>query len=113
VLRKNPVPVFIPCHRVVRSDGSLGQYALGGTDAKKAILEAEGVRPDELEWLAQLGVRFVGNPATNVVCYPTCQGIRRVPRAERVSFKSMRAAEEAGYRSCSVCRPVAQLAVAV
>jgi O-6-methylguanine DNA methyltransferase len=42
-LRKNPVPVFIPCHRVVRSDGFLGQYALGGTDAKRQILEAEGV----------------------------------------------------------------------
>jgi O-6-methylguanine DNA methyltransferase len=43
VLRKNPVPVFIPCHRVVRSDGFLGEYALGGGDAKRAILEAEGV----------------------------------------------------------------------
>ncbi len=42
-LRKNPVPVFIPCHRVVRSDGQLGQYALGGSDAKRSILEAEGV----------------------------------------------------------------------
>ncbi len=42
-LRKNPVPVFIPCHRVVRSDGSLGEYALGGSEAKRAILEAEGV----------------------------------------------------------------------
>ncbi len=42
-LRKNPVPVFIPCHRVVRSDGTLGEYALGGSEAKRAILEAEGV----------------------------------------------------------------------
>src|SRR3954447_26924858 len=46
VLRKNPLPVFIPCHRVVRSDGSFGEYALGGTDAKKTILAAEGVDPD-------------------------------------------------------------------
>jgi O-6-methylguanine DNA methyltransferase len=42
-LRKNPVPVFIPCHRVVRSDGFLGEYALGGAAAKRSILEAEGV----------------------------------------------------------------------
>jgi len=47
-LRKNPVPVFIPCHRVVRSDGQLGEYALGGSEAKRAILEAEGVEPDLL-----------------------------------------------------------------
>jgi len=42
-LRKNPVPVLIPCHRVVRSDGHIGQYALGGSATKRAILAAEGV----------------------------------------------------------------------
>ena len=42
-LRKNPVPVLIPCHRVVRSDGYIGDYALGGRENKRAILAAEGV----------------------------------------------------------------------
>lgn len=32
----------IPCHRVVRSDGSLGSYNRGGTLRKRAILKAEG-----------------------------------------------------------------------
>jgi methylated-DNA-[protein]-cysteine S-methyltransferase len=36
----NPLPVVIPCHRVVRSDGSTGQYA-GGPAAKSALLELE------------------------------------------------------------------------
>jgi methylated-DNA-[protein]-cysteine S-methyltransferase len=36
----NPVPLVIPCHRVVRSDGSPGQYA-GGADAKTALLRLE------------------------------------------------------------------------
>ncbi|MDM7831136.1 methylated-DNA--[protein]-cysteine S-methyltransferase [Cellulomonas edaphi] len=36
----NPVPVVLPCHRVVRSDGSPGQYA-GGADAKLALLDLE------------------------------------------------------------------------
>jgi methylated-DNA-[protein]-cysteine S-methyltransferase len=36
----NPVPVVVPCHRVVRSDGSPGQYA-GGAAAKIALLELE------------------------------------------------------------------------
>jgi methylated-DNA-[protein]-cysteine S-methyltransferase len=36
----NPLPVVVPCHRVVRSDGSLGGYA-GGTDAKHALLTLE------------------------------------------------------------------------
>jgi methylated-DNA-[protein]-cysteine S-methyltransferase len=36
----NPVPLVVPCHRVVRSDGSLGQY-LGGADVKAALLALE------------------------------------------------------------------------
>ncbi len=37
---KNPLPIFVPCHRVVGSDGSLTGYA-GGTDVKVALLELE------------------------------------------------------------------------
>ncbi len=41
---KNPVPLLIPCHRVVRSDGTLGGYSLrGGIALKRRLLEAEGV----------------------------------------------------------------------
>jgi methylated-DNA-[protein]-cysteine S-methyltransferase len=36
----NPIPVVLPCHRVVRSDGSLGQY-LGGVDAKAMLIALE------------------------------------------------------------------------
>ena len=39
----NPVPVVIPCHRVVRADGRLGQYAMGGTEMKERMLRAEGI----------------------------------------------------------------------
>jgi methylated-DNA-[protein]-cysteine S-methyltransferase len=37
----NPIPVVVPCHRVVRSDGSIGQY-VGGVAAKKRLLTLEG-----------------------------------------------------------------------
>jgi methylated-DNA-[protein]-cysteine S-methyltransferase len=37
----NPLPVVVPCHRVIRSDGSLGRYA-GGAAAKEALLHLEG-----------------------------------------------------------------------
>lgn len=37
---RNPLPIVIPCHRVVRSDGQLGAY-LGGTDTKRQLLEME------------------------------------------------------------------------
>jgi methylated-DNA-[protein]-cysteine S-methyltransferase len=36
----NPLPVVVPCHRVIRADGSFGGY-LGGTAAKRALLELE------------------------------------------------------------------------
>jgi methylated-DNA-[protein]-cysteine S-methyltransferase len=36
----NPLPVVVPCHRVVRSDGTIGRY-VGGTDAKKTLLTLE------------------------------------------------------------------------
>ncbi len=52
-LRKNPVPVLIPCHRVVRSDGHVGEYALGGSDAKRRILAAEGIGSDDIVRLAR------------------------------------------------------------
>jgi methylated-DNA-[protein]-cysteine S-methyltransferase len=37
---RNPLPVVIPCHRVVRTDGSIGQY-VGGVDAKHTLLTLE------------------------------------------------------------------------
>lgn len=52
-LRKNPVPVLIPCHRVVRSDGQLGEYSLGGSGDKRTILAAEGVVLDDVPRLAR------------------------------------------------------------
>ena len=40
--RRNPIPIFIPCHRVVGADGSLTGYA-GGLELKRALLELEGI----------------------------------------------------------------------
>jgi len=43
-LANNPFPLIIPCHRVIRSDGSLGGYQ-GGLKMKRALLKKEGVFP--------------------------------------------------------------------
>jgi methylated-DNA-[protein]-cysteine S-methyltransferase len=42
-LGANPFPIVIPCHRTLRSDGSIGGYR-GGIAMKKRLLEMEGVR---------------------------------------------------------------------
>ena len=41
-LNKNPYPVMVPCHRVIRSDGSIGGFARG-LKAKRRLLKKEGV----------------------------------------------------------------------
>ena len=43
---KNPIPILVPCHRVVASDGSLGGYSLG-LRMKKQLLALEGVSEAE------------------------------------------------------------------
>jgi len=44
-LKGNPIPVVVPCHRVIASDGSLGGFsAAGGVAVKRKLLELEGVR---------------------------------------------------------------------
>jgi methylated-DNA-[protein]-cysteine S-methyltransferase len=42
-LARNPVPVLVPCHRVVRTDGGIGQFGMG-TEAKRNLLAGEGWR---------------------------------------------------------------------
>ena len=42
-LARNPLPLLVPCHRVVRADGRIGDYGCGGAAMKRALLAAEGV----------------------------------------------------------------------
>lgn len=105
-LGRNPIPLLIPCHRVVRSGGEMGQYALG-REKKRAVLESEGVSPAHLEDLARKGVRFIGSGTTKIYCFPTCRNARRITARHSHPFRSAAEAEAAGYRPCKVCRPIA------
>jgi len=109
-LANNPIPFLIPCHRVVRADGHLGEYGAGGTSAKRAVLAWEGMDAAALERLARGGVRFLGSDTTRVFCYPTCRHARRITAPHRVSFASTSAARTAGYRACKDCGPVSMAA---
>ncbi|HEV7603638.1 MAG TPA: methylated-DNA--[protein]-cysteine S-methyltransferase, partial [Candidatus Limnocylindrales bacterium] len=104
-LGHNPVPLIVPCHRVVRSDGMIGQYSLGGPENKRTILATEGLDPDALETAARAGLRFVGSDTTHAVCLPTCYHARQITTAHRRAFRSMASAIAAGYRPCRDCRP--------
>ena len=40
---KNPLPIEVPCHRAIRSDGTIGGYSgVGGIKTKKLLLQKEG-----------------------------------------------------------------------
>jgi methylated-DNA-[protein]-cysteine S-methyltransferase len=99
-MARNPVPLLIPCHRVVRNDGTTGQYAFGAEE-KVGLLEGEGVPVGELA-----GAPYLATPTTGIFCHATCRNARRIKPGNRRRFRSAEAATNAGYRPCSVCRPV-------
>jgi O-6-methylguanine DNA methyltransferase len=105
-LGRNPIPLIVPYHRVVRSDGTLGQYGWGAP-AKRVMLAYEGLDPDETEDLARHGITLVGSDTKPVYCYPSCSHARRIREGHRVTFRSPREAAAHGYRPCKVCRPPA------
>ena len=101
---RNPVPLIVPCHRVVRTDGHIGNYSLGGPHNKLELLEHEGASPDWLEDLADRHIRVRANPATGIFCHPTCHVIRSVS-TPTTDYRSNTDAVAAGLQPCEVCRP--------
>jgi len=103
-LRRNPVPVLVPCHRVTRSTGEPGEYVFG-TEMKERLLRVEKVNLDEVHELARDSVYYLGSKTTGIVCYPTCADARRITREHRRGFRTIDQAARAGYRPCKRCRP--------
>ena len=99
VMANNPVPLVVPCHRVVRNDGTAGNYAFGAPK-KVGLLREEGVPVEEIA-----GTPYLATPTTGVVCHATCRNARRIRPENRRRFRSVGEALEAGYRPCKVCRP--------
>ena len=94
-LGANPVPVIVPCHRIVRGDGSWGHYAFGGA-MKTALLALERATP-----------ALVGCTTTRIVCRRGCAHEQRVAEEHRVVFASVGDARSVGYHPCRTCRPAA------
>jgi methylated-DNA-[protein]-cysteine S-methyltransferase len=102
-MHNNPVPIYVPCHRVIASDGGLGGYG-GGAARKLKLLRSEGfslgdddVRlPDNVVW---------GHRGTGVYCRADCPTAARVDRGRIVFFAGAKDARQAGFRPCKICRP--------
>jgi O-6-methylguanine DNA methyltransferase len=99
VMANNPVPLLIPCHRVIKNDGTTGRYAFGAQE-KVGLLEAEGVSVREMA-----GFPYLATPTTGIVCHATCRNARRIRPENRRPYRSVKEATAAGYRPCRVCKP--------
>jgi O-6-methylguanine DNA methyltransferase len=106
ICARNVVPFVVPCHRVVPSDGGIGNYAFGPR-MKRELLRREGVDVDALEALARDGVRYIGSKTTKIVCFPTCKDARRIREENRVPFHAAETALAKGFRPCRRCQPFA------
>jgi methylated-DNA-[protein]-cysteine S-methyltransferase len=102
-LHNNPVPIYVPCHRVISSDGRIGGYG-GGAGRKLQLLRSEGfalgdgaVRvPDSMVW---------GHRTTQIYCRTSCRAAARARRGRMLFFADHKAARQAGLRPCKICRP--------
>lgn len=92
-LGTNPVPVIVPCHRIIRGDGTWGHYAFGAS-MKTALLRLERGTP-----------ALVGSATTRIVCRHGCAHEQRINERHRIVFASVADARSVGYRPCRICRP--------
>ena len=104
-LGHNPVPFIVPCHRVVRSDWSLGKYSAGGPEVKEAVLQMEGLTARELDWI-QHAPRYVAQFDSMAFCLPACTGLDTEPPENLKGFTRPEDALAAGFTPCEDCRPV-------
>ena len=98
----NPVPIFVPCHRVIKSDGSIGNYG-GGVRRKIILLRNEGfvVKPD----LKVPERAVLGHRKTRIFCRPECTAAHRAGQVNQLIFADASHARHAGLRPCKLCRP--------
>jgi methylated-DNA-[protein]-cysteine S-methyltransferase len=101
-MHDNPIPVYVPCHRVVRSDLSLGGYG-GGLDLKHKLLQVEGFSFVPSGQVAVEGAAW-GNRNTKIFCRWDCRAVARSSRTNAILFRDAARALEARMRPCRICQ---------
>jgi O-6-methylguanine DNA methyltransferase len=107
-LRWNPLPIVIPCHRVVGVGGALVGYAGDKVTVKERLLSTEGIRIVRAHDSRQLDphAMYVGEPHDHWYCLPTCSSLGSLTHPRRlVFFGTRQRAEETGREPCTTCRP--------
>jgi methylated-DNA-[protein]-cysteine S-methyltransferase len=107
-LRWNPLPIVIPCHRVIGTSGALTGYAGNKVDLKQRLLMTEGVSTVKRERVLHVPrqAMYVGYPDAPEYCLPSCAWVGKNEHPHRLRFFGSRErAEAAGLSPCSDCRP--------
>lgn len=106
-LRWNPVPIVIPCHRVIGNTGALVGYAGKKIQLKQRLLSLEGVRtlPVRDDFRVRREAMYTLALGETEYCLPTCGSLATKPLAELTLFGSRERAEGAGFAPCTSCRP--------
>ena len=106
-LRYNPVPIQIPCHRIIGSNGSLTGYAGNKIALKRDILAVEGIPVVQSKTgfaIAQDRL-YVGRQQDHIFCRPGCETSKGIRAGDRLFIASHTRAEEIGYAPCTICQP--------
>ncbi len=106
-LRWNPLPIVIPCHRVIGMSGDLTGYAGGKINLKRKLLSLEGIpiaRGTGAVGIAPQAM-YILYPGEREYCLPTCPSFETHAPAPLTRFASREAAEAAGLSPCTTCRP--------
>jgi methylated-DNA-[protein]-cysteine S-methyltransferase len=106
-LRHNPLPIVVPCHRVIGGSGGLTGYAGSRIDLKQRLLSVEGIPTASDRATARI-VRagmYVRADADPEYCLPTCGSLATLPLARLTLYAARESAESVGLRPCSGCRP--------
>lgn len=105
-LRWNPLPIVIPCHRVIGSSGALTGYAGGKSDRKRKLLSVEGVPTirKQGDFEVRRDAMYLLAPGEHEYCLPSCASTDPLPRGG-VLFGAREQAEAVGLTPCGTCRP--------
>ncbi|OLC16183.1 MAG: hypothetical protein AUH29_05585 [Candidatus Rokubacteria bacterium 13_1_40CM_69_27] len=107
-LRWNPLPIVVPCHRVVGTSGSLTGYAGNKIELKQRLLATEGIPTVKAhdEFQIPRDTMYARYPGDDSYCLPTCPSLSTLEHPHQVVFFGSRArAEAAGLQPCTTCRP--------
>jgi methylated-DNA-[protein]-cysteine S-methyltransferase len=104
-LRHNPLPIVVPCHRIVGSGGDLVGYAGSRVGLKEQLLAVEGVPtlPGHRARLARRSLYHYEPSPSREYCLPTCGDIAQRPIG--MLFASREQAEATGLVPCTSCHP--------